>query len=197
MEYRIDQDRLLHTLRGWDGFLKRKVHLIACGGTALTLLGAKDSTKDIDFMVPRVSEHKYLVATLQQLGYKPVSGWGWSRGEGFIFDLFKGNAVHTTELLESPLKKGNHALIKEFSHIYVGVLNPYDIIINKMFRGATVDQEDCLALIRRRRRNIDLKVLEKRFRETASHDVSEDRAIKNWEHFLRLLKKKGLCREKE
>ncbi len=48
MDYRIDKDRLLDTFSAWDSYLKRKVHLIACGGTALTLLGVKDSTKDID-----------------------------------------------------------------------------------------------------------------------------------------------------
>jgi hypothetical protein len=50
MEYRLDRDALLDVLGQWNTFLKRKVHLIACGGTALTLLGVKESTKDIDFM---------------------------------------------------------------------------------------------------------------------------------------------------
>jgi hypothetical protein len=80
----------------WNDFLKRKVHLIACGGTAMTLLGLKDSTKDIDLMVPNVNEHDYLVKTLKQLGYKSASGWRWSRGDGFVFDLFRGKTVHTT-----------------------------------------------------------------------------------------------------
>jgi len=48
MEYRIDKDTLLDTLSVWNSHLKRKVHLIACGGTALTLLNVKESTKDIE-----------------------------------------------------------------------------------------------------------------------------------------------------
>ena len=36
---------------------------------------------------------------------------------------------------------------------------------------------------------IDMVKLDKRFRETASHDVSEEAVIKNWEHFLKLVKK--------
>jgi hypothetical protein len=196
MEYRIDKSGLLDRISAWDSFLKRKVHLIACGGTAMTLLGVKPSTKDIDLLVPNTDEHKYLVDTLQQLGYKSVSGWGWSRGDGFTFDLFRGDSVHTTQLLESPLKKGNNALIKEFNHIYLGVLNPYDIIISKLFRGTTIDNEDCLALLKSKKSEIDLAKLEKRFLETASYDVSEKIIIKNWEHFLRLAKKEGLLREK-
>ena len=187
-KYRIDRQELIS---GWDGFLKRKVHLIACGGTALTLLEIKPSTKDVDLIVPNLSEYKYLMPTLEQLGYKPATGSGWRRGDGFIFEFFRGKAVHTTELLESPLDNRNHSLIKELSYIYLGVLNYYDLIISKLFRGNSVDIEDCLALIKAKKKDIDLKLLEKRFRETASFDVSEDRVNKNLEHFLRIIKKRG------
>jgi len=37
MEYRLNKDSLLENLSGWNSFLKRKVHLVACGGTAMTL----------------------------------------------------------------------------------------------------------------------------------------------------------------
>jgi len=150
MEYRIDKQGLIDRISAWDSFLKRKVHLIACGGTALTLLDVKPSTKDIDLIVPNVDEYEYLVGVLKQLGYKSRSGWGWERGDGFIFDLFKSKAVHTTELLESPLEKGNHILVKEFERIYLGVLNYYDIIISKLFRATAVDIDDCVVLKRKR-----------------------------------------------
>jgi hypothetical protein len=192
MEYRLDKQGLLDRISVWDSFLKRKVHLIACGGTALTLLGVKASTKDIDLIVPDLTEYEYLVNNLKQLGYKSASGWGWTREDGFIFDLFRGKKVHTTELLESPLNKENHILIKEFSYIYLGVLNYYDIIIAKLFRGDTVDIEDCLALMRYRRQEIDIKLLVKRFQETASFDVSEDKVNKNLEHFLKIIKKREI-----
>ena len=129
-------------ISAWDAFLKRKVYLIACGGTALTLLGVKPSTKDIDLIVPNLDEHEYLVSILKQLGYKSASGWGWERGDGFIFDLFRGKAIHSTELLESPLEKGNHILVKEFDRIYLGVLNYYDIVISKLFRATAIDIDE-------------------------------------------------------
>lgn len=192
--YRVDKHSLLERIRIWNDFLKRRVHLIACGGTAMTLLGVKESTKDIDLMVPKANEYTYLIKTLQQLGYKSASGWGWSREDGFIFDLFRGNAVHTTELVESPLVDENHTLIKEFSHIYLGVLNYYDIIISKLFRGTEIDNEDCLVLVKNKRKEIDLIRLEERLRKTASYDVSEDKVIQNWEYFVQLLLKEGLYR---
>ena len=88
MEYRLDKNRLLDILGGWNRFLKRKVHLIACGGTAITLIGVKPSTKDVDFMAPKVREHDYLTKQLKALGYKQATGSGWKRdGEDFQFDF--------------------------------------------------------------------------------------------------------------
>ena len=196
MEYRIDKERLLDIISAWDGFLKRRVHLIACGGTALTLLGIKASTKDIDLIVPEVAEYEYLIGILKQLGYKSATGWGWTRQDGFIFDLFRGKTIHTTELLESPLEKGNHILFKEFSNIYLAVLNYYDLIISKLFRATAIDIDDCLLLVRNRKKDIDFKLLEQRFKDTASFDVSEDKVNQKFAYFLKVLKKEGLEYEK-
>jgi hypothetical protein len=191
MEYRIDKEGLIERLGAWDGFLKSKVNLIACGGTALTLLNIKDSTKDIDLLVPDTTEHSYLISILKQLGYRPASGSGLARDDGFIFDLFPGKRIHMTELLESPLEKGNNIPVKEFSHIYLGILNYYDIIISKLFRSAAVDIDDCLMLVKRKRKDIDMARLIERFKETASYDISEDKDNKNLEHFLGILRKDG------
>ena len=191
MNYRIDKSQLLERLNLWNTFLKKKVSLIACGGTALTLLGVKPSTKDIDLIVPNENEHSYLIRTLQDLGYKSVSGWGWAKDEKFIFDLFRGKRVHTTELLESPLKQGNHILIKEFSYLYLGVLNYYDLIISKLFRATSLDIEDCIALFRAKKEELNVQYLKERFKKTASFDVSEKKVNKNLEYFLKVLKNEG------
>ena len=191
MEYRIDKQGLLNAMSAWNGFLKRKVRLVACGGTALTLLDIKASTKDIDLLVPETNEYVYLLKILKDLGYRSSSGVGWARDDGFTFDLFRGKSVHTTELLESPLDKGNNLPVKEFSRIYLGVLNYCDILISKLFRGTSVDMDDCMMLIKAKRAEIDIGTLSRRFKETASYDVSEDRVRNNLEHFMRLLKKEG------
>jgi len=129
MEDRINKQELLITLSAWDSYLRRKVHLIACGGTALTLMNVKESTKDIDLIVPEQEEFNYMIKKLEELGYEHKTVYGWERDDGFIFDLYLGNNVYTTALLESPLKEGNNMLYKEFSHIYLGILNYYDLII--------------------------------------------------------------------
>lgn len=173
IEYRLNKQSLLELLSLWNKFLKRKVHLIACGGTALTLQAIKSSTKDVDFLIPLEGEYKYLIKTIQQLGYQQTTGSGWRKpGEAYIFDLYPGKRIHTTELLESP-----------------GVLNHYDLIISKLFRASGVDFEDCLALFRAKGKEIDMKKLEDRYQETARYDISEERVLKHWEHFKRLLEK--------
>jgi len=190
MNDRANKELLLARLADWDSFLKKRVRLIACGGTALTLLNIKPSTKDIDLIVPEIGEYEYLVRTLDQLGYKSVSGSGLRRGDDFVFDLFRGPRVHTTDLSESPLDPENHIFIKEFTYIYLGVLNFYDLLISKLFRGTTADMDDCLALMTHKRKGIDIPIFEKRFRATASYDIAEERLIKNLEYFLRLIRER-------
>ncbi|MCK4912553.1 MAG: hypothetical protein KAS05_02385 [Candidatus Omnitrophica bacterium] len=192
MEYRLNKEGLLANISMWNSFLKKKVHLIACGGTALTLIGAKDSTKDVDFIIPIEKEYDYLINNLKNLGYRNISGVGWSRGEEYTFDLFKGNKVHTTELLESPLEKGKNIPLKEFTYIYVGILNYYDIIVSKLFRGTGVDFEDCLSLVKFKSEDIDLGVLKKHFLETSSYEIAQERVNRNLDSFLRLVMKEGI-----
>ncbi|MBL7157071.1 MAG: hypothetical protein ISS92_02785 [Candidatus Omnitrophica bacterium] len=192
MKYRIDKDTLLNTLSVWNSLLKKKVHLIACGGTALTLLNIKESTKDVDFLVPEESEYKYLVRLLEDLGYKNTGGAGWATDKGFIFDLYPGKKIFMTELLESPLKIGNNISLKEFEYIYVGILNFYDLIISKIFRYSTVDIDDCLVLFRAKKTEINIEELKERFFETSSYDVSDEKNKKHLTHFLNTLRKEGL-----
>jgi len=127
------------------------------------------------------------------MDYRQKTGSGWQKKrELFIFDLFVGKRIHTTELLQSPLETDNHTLFKEFSQIYIGILNPYDLIASKLFRGTDVDFEDCLMLVKARKNNIDIKRVEQHFKELASYDISEKRITTYIEHFLNLLEKEGL-----
>ena len=193
MEYRLNKQTLIELLGQWNAFLRRKVHLVACGGTALTLMDIKPSTKDVDFIVPIEPEYRYLIKTLKDLGYKQQTGSGWKKsGDLFVFDLFMGQRIHTTDLLESPLDRRNHKLFKEFSHLYIGILNPYDLIASKLFRGTPVDFEDCLMLMRSRKESIDLPRVEQHVKELASYDISEDRIIVNLEYFLNQVKKEAI-----
>ena len=193
MIYRLDKDLLIDILGEWNRFLKRKVHLIACGGSAMTLIGVKPSTKDVDFMAPNVKEHDYLIKQLKALGYKQVTGSGWKRdSEAFRFDIFRGNCIHTTELLRSPLEEGRHSILMKFSRLYIGILNDYDLISSKLMRGTRVDFEDCLNLVEARGEEINFDRLISHFNEMVSYDIAENRLRPNIDHLLDLIRKKGL-----
>jgi hypothetical protein len=181
---RIDKDSLWNILEGWSEYAPRGVHLVACGGTALTIQDLKPSTKDVDFLVPDEQEYKALISTIRKLGYRRRTGTGWSRRDDYLFDLFLGKKVYTTELLESPLEEGNHIPIRPCGKILVSALNDYDLIITKMFRGTSVDIEDCLALIRARGKAFDLDRLDGRYRETAQYDLNPDRMVCNLQSLL-------------
>ena len=193
MEYRLNKDRLLEILGDWNRFLRRKVHLIACGGTAMTLLGVKPSTKDVDFMAPIEAEYHYLTKQLKALGYKQTTGSGWMRqGEDFRFDIFSGNRIHTTELQDSPLDEGRNSALVEFSYLYVGILNDYDLIASKLMRGTRVDFDDCVSLAEAHHATLEIQQLVRHFCELIRYDVGEQRLLPNIDHFLDLLKERGL-----
>ena len=151
----------------------------------MTLRGVKPSTKGVDFMVPELAEYDYLVGQLKALGYRPVSGPGWRReGDVFHFDLFRGNRIHTTELLNSPLEEGRNSRLEEFSNLYVGILNDYDLIASKLMRGERVDFDDCIMLAEAHKNTLDVDRLVGHFNELVSYDVASERLKPHIDHFL-------------
>lgn len=189
-QYRFTADELMQTLDAWNQLFpgRRKIHLIACGGTALTLLGHKESTKDVDFLIPSEKEYSRLTSFLVRAGYEQISGYGWKRIDAtIIFDLYPGKTVYQTELLTSPLARGGNKKIREWEKIYLGVLNSIDLIISKMFRGAESDVQDSLVLFEKEK--INLKKLEERYRETAKYYFGEEQVLRNLEILLGRLKR--------
>ena len=185
MEYRVTANELQQTLASWDVLFPGRgtIHLVACGGTALSLLGYKESTKDVDFLVPHEKEYERLVKFLTRAGYERVTGEGWKRpDEAIRYDVYLGKRVFQTELLNSPLDQKGHQPIWEGKKIHLSVLNAADLIITKLFRGTEQDVEDCITL--RTHEAVNLQALEARYRETARYEISEGRVIKNLERFL-------------
>ncbi len=190
---RIDKTGLLDSISVWNNFVGRKIKLVACGGTAMTLLEVKVSTKDIDLMVPDEKEYQALLSNLIKSGYKQTTGSGWAKDGVFVYDIYCGNRIHTTELIESPLLQGNSFLVKEFTKIELRVLNYYDLITSKLMRGTGVDHDDCTMLAEAKRKEIDFEKLESRFKETVSYDISEERVLQNFKDFKNILIKKRIA----
>jgi len=177
--YRLSDEDLLATLDNWDSLMNFRVRLIACGGTALTLLKIKDSTKDIDFTVPVAKEYERLMKFLRDLGYEEKGG-GLAHDDdpNFIYQFWCGNKVFTTNLLDSPLDPGKHIMVKRWSHIYLAALNLTDLIITKMFRGTPVDRDDCIAAFATGQVNAE-QLLE-RYSEAARYDLYPEKVRRNF-----------------
>ena len=182
-KYRLGANDLLDTLDNWNSLMNFRVRLIACGGTALTLLKIKDSTKDIDFTVPMQKEYDRLMKFLRDLGYEEKGG-GLAHDDdpNFIYQFWYGNKVFTTDLLDSPLDPGKHILIKRWSHIYLGALNLTDLIITKMVRGTPVDRKDCIEAFATGKVNAE-KLLE-RYSEAARYDLNPRKVMKNFVYLV-------------
>jgi hypothetical protein len=193
-KYRITDRQLIDTIDNWEGLINFKVRLISSGGTALTLLGIKESTKDIDMIVPVQKEYERLLTFLRSIGYQ-YKGNGLVHPDAplFLFQFWSGNRVFTTELLDSPLNTGRNIVIKEWRHIYLGALNLQDLIITKMFRGARVDIEDCVSAFAAF--EMDPEALLERYAETAKYDLNPDKMMANFTVFMEALLKKGIIKQ--
>lgn len=93
-KYRITSEKLLETIDNWEHLINFKVNLIGCGGTALTLLAIKDSTKDIDHIVPFPRQYEKLMKFLRALGYEEKGG-GFVHSDDpyFSYQFWSGNRV--------------------------------------------------------------------------------------------------------
>ena len=178
-KYRLSGIDLLDTLENWDSLMNFRIRLIACGGTALTLLNIKESTKDIDFIVPVKNEYDKLMKFLKALNYRyKGNGLAHEDDPNFIYQFWCGNRVFTTDLLESPLIENNHILINRWSHIYLGALNLTDLIITKMFRGTPADRDDCVAAFATGQ--VKAENLLERYSEAARYDLNPEKVLQNF-----------------
>jgi hypothetical protein len=150
IKYRLSANDLLDTLDNWNSLMNFRVSLIACGGTAMTLLKIKEQG----------------------------GGLAHDDDPNFIYQFWCGNKVFTTNLLHSPLEPGKHIMVKRWSHIYLGALNLTDLIITKMFRGTPVDRDDCIAAFASGQVNAE-QLLE-RYSEAARYDLNPEKVMKNF-----------------
>ena len=190
-QYRLQITHLLEVLQTWDAKLRRPVLLVACGGTALTLYGHKESTKDVDFLIPIPDDYAQIIKVISSLGYRRATGFGYRHPEQpWIFDLYSGQTIFETSLLDPIQDVGNRRVVKSFKHITLACLTPFDLIISKMFRGTAVDVDDSVTMIRSE--DLDLAQLAKRYRETADYYVNPAKCKLNLQYLIRALQEKGI-----
>ncbi len=135
------QNDLLIWLKDVDKKLNKKMVLIAVGGTAMTLLGLKPSTRDVDFCLN----------SSDKADFKKVLD------EKFIVDIFVDGYIFSEQLPDDYEEISKE--IVRLNNITLKVLSPVDIIITKAARLNARDEEDIATLSK----YVDKNELIKRF----------------------------------
>ncbi len=165
--------------------------MVACGGTALTLNGYKESTKDVDLLVPVPEHYAMLLKLLGSLGYKSVTDAGFRHPNGtWIFELYKGQTIFQTELLDPIHEPSNHRVIHKYDKLTLGCLNPADLIISKMFRGTQIDAQDSVMMMKSE--EVNLPYLAKRYRDTADYYYNPALCKHNLNYLIEEMELEGL-----
>lgn len=125
---------LVDFLREVDQELSRTIILIAAGGTALTLLSAKRSTRDVDFTIPA----RYYEDFRKALRDTP---------HGFDVDCWTDGTVFSQTLPDDYIKRSRK--IARLKHIRLKALHPVDIVVTKIGRLDDRDKQDIQACIKK------------------------------------------------
>lgn len=165
----IGTKSLMDSLLEFNRYLPRKMKIFALGGTALTLLGKKASTRDIDFCFINENERKAFVKTLQTLGYKLYVP-NKLVGHGIAIDVYSDGYIVCVQLPSDYAENANK--IKEMSKIDLYTLGPIDLIITKAARFNDRDKEDLAILFENYK--IDQKELVHRWIEVMESSMVKD-----------------------
>lgn len=135
MSSELNNSKLLDFLEELDKELDGKIIVVAVGGTAMTLLGIKPSTIDVDFNMPGEDFEKFK----RILGMIP---------HGFKVDTYKDGVVFSQILPADYIAKS--MLVKtKLKNITLKALSPIDIIVTKIGRLDGRDKDDIEACIRK------------------------------------------------
>ncbi|MFH1221767.1 MAG: nucleotidyltransferase [Candidatus Micrarchaeota archaeon] len=153
----------------FDKYLPRRMKIVAIGGTALTLLGKKASTKDVDFCFLNEQDKAVFVRVAEKLGYKPQLS-NRLIGRGVTIDLYASGYIFCVQLPADYAKKS--IKLKEMQKIELFALDPLDLLITKAARFNARDKEDIITIIHSY--NIDQKLLVDRWIKTMENSMVRD-----------------------
>jgi len=143
----ISKNDLLEWLREIDRKLKCEITLVAVGGTAMTLLGLKASTRDIDFCVEGSNAEIFKKLT---------------KDDKFKVDLFQDGFIFSEQLPDDYIEKSSK-LEAGLVNIDLRALSLMDIIITKAARYNERDEEDVSTIAKTNK--VKKEKLEERFKQ--------------------------------
>lgn len=160
-EKEINTEELFELIGSISKFVEKEIKMYALGGTALTILHIKKSTRDIDINIESKGEYQYICKIFDDLGFER-KGIRWISQEGLAFDMFHGSNILGTELLPDCIDKSK--FIKSFGNIKLYTLPLEDIIISKLTRGDSRDFDDIKMIFEVEK--INIRELVQRYKET-------------------------------
>lgn len=138
-------------------YLDHEIQTYAHGGTALTLLGIKDSTKDVDFTFTQKDEFYGLIAILKRMGYNSTydfktgnrSHWIRLERQGSDVDIIDlhwpyWNNWRITKLIE------RGSIQKLYGKILLKLLDHNAIFLFKAYPVRVTDIDDLRTVIEKR-----------------------------------------------
>lgn len=131
----IERTGLLGLLEAVDKELKRPITPIAAGGTAMTLLGLKTSTIDIDFDISTDNIREFREA-LKAIPH------------GFRIDIFTNGMIFSQQLPDDYAEK-SIPIETKLKNIQLRALHPVDIVVSKIGRLNERDIQDIESCIKK------------------------------------------------
>ncbi|MFH0876276.1 MAG: DUF6036 family nucleotidyltransferase [archaeon] len=163
----ISSEKLFLLLDSISKYVDIEINLYALGGTALTLLGIKKSTLDVDINIEKNKDYDYICNLFKELGFEKKGAIRWISQEGIAFDIFHGSYILGTELLSDCLKLASP--IRSFGKINLFTLSLEDIIISKLSRGDNRDFDDIKLIFNKN--SFNLQNLIKRYKLTMENSI--------------------------
>lgn len=168
----ITKQDLLGWLENVDQKLSKDIVLVAVGGTALTLLGLKESTRDVDFCL---SEDDFS-------HFKDNSS-----SKIFVVDLFRDGYIFSLQLPKDYMERAE-AIPFSGKHMVLKALSLDDIIVTKTARFHARDIEDIQAVLKTGK--IQVESLKRRFQQVLeSYAGNEEEYQRHFQLVLQLLEK--------
>jgi hypothetical protein len=130
----VDNARLLEFMAEIDREVRRRIALVAAGGTAMTLLGLKPSTIDVDF-TGRSDEIDEFEEALRQVPH------------GFTVHCWRDGVIFSQMLPDDYVEK-SVGIDADLGKIDLRALQPVDVVVTKIGRLDDRDFDDIEACIR-------------------------------------------------
>jgi len=165
----ITKNDLLEWLKEIDRKIKTKMVLVAVSGTALTLLGLKPSTLDVDFCIDGNQE-----ALFKKSMGKPA----------FKVDIFRDGFIFAEQLPSDYLEK-SISIKTNLARIDLRALSLVDIILTKIARYNERDEDDISAIVAKNK--VNKEELERRFKLVRDSYAGN---VKDYDYYFRLVLKR-------